>query len=206
MKKNEIKLYEFPCTGGKNENLCQHCKIDERGLCKKFGNFAKYYLTPHTKNEWEREIAQKTFDSIYNSVDTLEDNTVFLAFCKQIFRRRRAEVFRSNSKSFEKENLIFESQLRKDEGGDYSLADVKAPDPATDWEVYERALLMRQIRSKLEEMVSKEDHCAKLILQWYTFMEEGLSQKEMAERLNMKQNTFNQKLRRCKEEISICFK
>jgi len=39
--------------------------------------------------------------------------------------------------------------------------------------------------------------CANLITSWYEWLNDGLSQKEMADKLGRTENTFNQSLRRC---------
>ncbi len=204
---------EFICAEGRHETLCRGCKIDEAGLCSKFRMFVKKYLVRYTGNEIEKEIAHKTFDAVFQNVHALENKRYFWAYCKTIFKNNKAEVFRVQSKMLERENLRFEGQFMSpgDDGdnGDWSILDHNQLQSGESLWPADRAALAREVLAALENMVMGADRpisrCARLLLNWLSFDRDGLSQKEMADRMGEKENTFNQRLRRCKELIAARF-
>jgi DNA-directed RNA polymerase specialized sigma24 family protein len=204
---------EFICVKGRHETLCRGCKIDEAGLCSRFRMFVKKYLVRYIGNEIEKEIAHKTFDAVFQNVHALENKRFFWAYCKEILKNNKAEVFRLKSKMLERENLRFEGQFTSsgddEDNGDWSILDhnqLQSGEPL--WPA-DRSALAREVLAALENMVLEADRatsrCARLLLNWVSFDREGLSQKEMADRMGEKQNTFNQRLRRCKELIAARF-
>ncbi|MEE4359657.1 MAG: sigma-70 family RNA polymerase sigma factor [Desulfococcaceae bacterium] len=207
MKKTTSKEF-LPCSEGKNQ-LCQNCQIDSMGLCVKFCAFVKRWLLPYTRNEIEREISHKTFEAIFKNIKNMETVRYFSAYCRQIFRNQKAEVFRSESRKFEKEQIAYAHQLQSGDDKDANdiienyFQDNQSEDNLL---ITERTVLMQEVLNRLEEMISDEEKCAELVLFWYSSMKEGQSQKEMAQQMKMKQNTFNQELRRCKDRISQYFK
>ncbi|NPA16000.1 MAG: sigma-70 family RNA polymerase sigma factor [Deferribacteres bacterium] len=75
-------------------------------------------------------------------------------------------------------------------------------------EMYIEKLAEEEIRETAEAIIDflkKEsdlgDDCAELLLYFYRWLKVGLSQKEMAQSMGLKPNTFNQRLKRCKERI-----
>ncbi len=204
---------EFICAEGRDEILCRGCKIDEAGLCSRFRKFVKTHLMRYTGNEIEKEIAHKTFDAVFQNIHALENKRYFWAYCKAIFKNSKAEVFRVQSKMLERENLRFEGQFTPsgddEDNGDWSILDHNQFQSGESLWPADRATLTREVLAALETMVMEADRatsrCARLLLNWLSFDRDGLSQKEMADRMGEKQNTFNQRLRRCKELISARF-
>jgi len=195
----------LPCSKGKNE-FCQNCPIDSRGLCGKFCSFVKRCLLPYTRNETEKEISHKTFEAILQNVGNVENIKFFSAYCRRIFRNQKAEVFRSESRIFEKDRISYAHQFQSEDPDEDTDDIVENYSEDNQREYTERTVLMREVLNRLEEMISDEEKCAELMLFWYSSMKEGQSQKEMAEQMKMKQNTFNQELRRCKDRISQYFR
>ncbi len=197
----------WPCSEGKNERHCPNCPIDELGLCQKFCAFVKSSLLPYTRNEIELKISQETFDAILRGIDQFKDIKHFKAYCWKIFKNQKASVFRSKTQMFERDRLVYEHAISPESiGGEplEVLENYPQPQNAAILQV-EEAVLNEQILTRLNQMIDEEQRCAEVLRRWYYFMKEGLTQKEMAQRMNMKQNSFNQELNRCKETISNYF-
>lgn len=197
MKKQEF----WPCSGGKASH-CSDCKIDQKGFCQKFCTFVKSRLLPYTKTEIEKEISHRTFEAIFKSIDNCENIRIFSAYCMSIFKHTKADIFRSNKHKFVKEKITYEHQMINE----VMVSDMSEADQADESTIApDKAALIIQAIDKLRDKAMNKDRCAEIILTWYFSLQEGLSQKEMAEQLNMKPNTFNQELSRCKDEITKLF-
>ncbi len=197
----------WPCSEGKNERHCPNCRIDAAGLCARFCTFVRRRLLPYTRNEIEKEIAQNTFDAIFQNIHNMQHIRYFSSYCYQIFRNQKAEIFRSRAYLFEREQLVYGFQAQPENAADEPLNVLESyarPDEP-DMLQEERTILMVQVLEHLEKMVSDEEPCAEIMLHWYAGMKEGLSQKEVAARLGIAENSFNQKLKRCKDSISKSF-
>jgi len=162
-----------------------------------------------------KECLSRLFEEVLKSLHTLRlrDQKGFRAWARAIYQRIRSDAIkekierersiyiidfsRLESKSDEKENQIFsqDKAIRKE----ISERIVEQSEEKMR-RIYEQMEAGKLVKI-LEEMKKEGDECAEFLLSWYEWLIEDLSQKEMAQKMHMKENTFNQKLKRCKNHI-----
>jgi len=203
-------------------------------LGKVFTVFFKKYLARYysSKSELDNEIAYRTLESIFGDLDNFKGHErhmegSFSNFCKTIFKRRRADVFREKQGLFEADSIDFEHEILADDPNvekghslieNVSYGDSVPSQKASGTKLFEpdlflghsftnqeKHILFQQVISTLEKMAFDGHDCADFLLKYYDFLKQGLKQKEMAKKLGLLENTFNVMKRRCIGIIANAF-
>lgn len=125
----------------------------------------------------------------------------FRLWTRRIISCRKADFFRNKDRQKNAQGLDnHEIVIRRNEDTDEIEIDIKDKRDIKDkdLQIDIKSFLSQLIRKMIE---SGDDKCAKLILDYYKGVNEGLSHNEIAERRGEKPNTFNQGLKRCLNRI-----
>jgi len=206
-----------------NNSECMDCKIGKKGLCNVFIKFIKSKLIVPKPDNYDAEILEKTVESIFKRFDKFRGNENFIEgafylFCDQEFSNRKCDIFRVKKNNFENKKIIFESQLSGDS------KDKEKTNPFENGWIIEylgqkhnnipftfqnnsethafSSTLFNQMQDKLKTMSEEGDKCGELVLNFYKFLKNGDSKRDMAKKLNLNESTFKKDLGRCFKKIS----
>ncbi|MDM8551709.1 type III-E CRISPR-associated RpoE-like sigma factor [Desulfobacterales bacterium HSG2] len=186
---------------------CEKCHIKLSGHCEEFLTLLKVkelYLKKKDslQNKDREDIIAEFVLQVHFSVNTFEGRrgAQFRTWAKTIFNNVWADFFDNMkpSKAVSTPDGIYFRRKPKREGDEYKPGIFFPITKKSEKAAIEARNLVKAI---LELIRVDVPGCYRFMLNYCNWEMEGLKQKEMAERYGLKQNTFNQKLLRCKTAI-----
>lgn len=170
---------------------CSTCSIFINGFCGRMVDILEKIIKGKSLSglppEVIEDIASETIAAINKQAINFQEKSEhhFERHVRKIVSNIKATYFREKYKkgmpSYDDHSFDLESIIEDKEA-------------ISNFEKVESEIDAKKFISILETI--DDTDCAKFILDYYKELNEGLSQKKMAEKHNMKENTFNQKLNR----------
>jgi len=183
------------------------CEIFKSGFCEIFVRFSRKKLpsllsSKGIPEEDRKEIFQEFFIRVSKSIGNLRNRGGASSFFHAVVDNLVKDYFSDKLKKRYDSIDTFGGEEDSEEGRENVILSRLSE------EMYIEKLAEEEIRETAEAIIDflkKEsdlgDDCAELLLYFYRWLKVGLSQKEMAQSMGLKPNTFNQRLKRCKERI-----
>lgn len=182
------------------------CEINRYGYCQAFSKFSKERFLSLLKKkgipeEDYNDLFQDFFCRVSQSIKNLRSSKSITSFLYSIAYNTITDYIARNL-SKRKESLdtavLFKDNELQEHPNILSASKSSYEEETRQAEIQETA---QHIIMILKEMAREGEECAEFILLFYRGLKRGLSQKEMAKELGLKPNTFNQRLKRCRERL-----
>lgn len=163
---------------------CKTCPLFAREFCEDFCNglekITKQLSSRYSLRDEEiQDVVGDVVTAVLGKLNSFREISKFSTWMGSIYRHKLADYF--------KEKRKYESIKKR----------LQAISQEPSWETSP----MIEFKIEVERILSLDEECGNLFRILLDMGNKGYSQKEIAQKLNEKPNTFNQKLKRCRELI-----